>query len=176
MVLKALPARSPKVTVTDAYLKPLAGVKVYATATYGLKSLETCVGVTNLAGELTVPAVYPGGRYTFRAALLGYCPAGTKLPVVGSENWMDLVEMTMEPATSVVRGKVVDGNGKAVAGARVSTDFGPSALTDSRGEFALRQMPSSPTPVMARKGSLKGSNVDAKGRIPQASETVIVVR
>jgi hypothetical protein len=37
-------------------------------------------------------------------------------------------------------------------------------------------MPSGPMPIKARKGKLSGTNVDAKGRIPQRSETVIVVR
>ena len=176
MVLKAAPARTPKVAITDVYGKPLGGVKVSMQVIYGLAKVTRPVGLTNSAGEVIGPSLYKGGKYAFRATLLGYCPMSNTPPPVGSENWIDLIEMTMGPATDVVKGKVVDANSKPVAGAKVTTDFGPSALTDAKGEFALRQMSSSPVPIMAHKGSLKGSNVDAKGRIAQASETVIVVR
>ena len=176
IVLKALPARYPKVIVTDAYLKPLAGAKVYMKTAYGLMSFESRVGATNSAGELTVPAVYHGGRYSFRAALLGYCPKGIVVPLVGSESWIDSIEIVTEPATSTVKGKVVDGNGKPVVGAKVSTDFGPCALTDARGEFTLNQMPSWPVILQARKGRLSGVNLDGKGRLLQAREPLIVVR
>ena len=174
IVLKALPARSPKVKVMDAYLKPLRGVKVYAKATYGLKSVETSVGVTNSAGEIRVPAVYHGGEYTFRAALLGYSPAGSQTPPVGSASWIDMVEIVTEPATDTVKGKVVDGHGKPVPGAKVTTNFGPNALTDTEGKFTLKQMPDSPVKMEARKGKLVGTNLDAKGRLISASEPIVI--
>jgi hypothetical protein len=176
IVLKAAPARSPKVVVTDVYGKPIGGVKVSMQVIYGLVKVTKPVGVTNSAGEVIVPSLYKGGQYAFRATLLGYCPMSNTPPPVRSENWIDLIEMTMGPATDVVKGKVVDGNGKPVSGAKVTTDFGPSALTDGTGEFTLKQMPDSPVPIKAGKGKLSGTNVDAKGRIPQRSETVIVVR
>ena len=174
MVFRALPARSPKVTVTDAYLKPLKGAKVSVKAAYGLKSVETSVGVANSSGEFTVPAVYPGGKYTFRATLLGYCPKEVQTPPVGGKNWIDSIEIVTEPAAKVVKGKVVDGNGKAVAGAKVSTDFGPYALTDARGEFTLKQMPDRMVVLNARKGSLQGTNLDAKGRLSQANAPIVI--
>ena len=176
MVLKAQPAHYPKVVVTDVYGKPIARVKVSVGAIYGLARVAKPVGVTNSAGELITPALYKGGKYGFDAALLGYCPAATMPPPVGSENWIDLIEITLGPAESIVKGKVVDARGKPVAGASVTTDFGPTTLTDAKGEFTLKQMPSRPAPIKARKGSLKGTNVDAKGRIPQTPKTVIVVR
>ena len=176
MVLKARPAHYPKVVVTDVYGKPIARVKVSVGAIYGLARVAKPVGVTNSAGELITPALYKGGRYGFDAALLGYCPGAAMPPPVGSENWIDLIEITLGPATSVVKGKVVDARGKPVVGASVTTNFGPTALTDGNGEFTLNRMPSGPTPIKARKGKLKGTNVDVKGRIPQGSETVIVVR
>ena len=175
IILKAMPARFPKVTVTDAYLKPLAGAKVFVKTNYGLKSVESAVGLTNSAGELVVPAVYHGGKYTFRAALLGYCPKGSGAAPVGSENWIDSIEIVTEPATSTVKGKVVDQNGKPVVGAKVSTDFGPSALTDKKGEFTLTQMPDRGVRLEARKGGLHGTNLDAKGRPGTAREPVIVI-
>lgn len=175
MILRALPARSPKVTVTDAYLKPLRGAKVSVTAAYGLKSVHSPGGVTNSAGEVRIPAVYPGGKYTFRATLLGYSPRETRSPEVGSKNWIDLIEIVTEPATKVVKGKVVDANGKPVSGAEVTTDFGPYALTDTKGEFTLKQMPDSLVPLTAGKGSLKGTNLDAKGQLSRAHEPVIVI-
>jgi len=172
-VLKAQPAHTPKVKVTDAYLKPLARAKVFMRTTYGLKSIETRVGVTNSAGELTLPAVYNGGRYTFGASLLGYCPTATEVPPVGSASWIDLIEMVTEPATSVVKGKVVDKAGKPVTGARVSTGFGPSALTDKKGEFTLTQMPDRGVRLEARKGKLIGTNTDAKGRLTSMVKIVV---
>lgn len=175
MVLKALPARSPKVAVMDAYLKPLARAKVFVKETYGLKSIETLAGVTNSAGEVTVPAVYNGGSYTFRAALLGYRPAVSQTPAVGSKNWIDSVEIVTEPATTMVKGKVVDGSGKPVQGANVTTDFGPHALTDAKGEFTLKQMPPWDVQLDARKGSVHGTNLNAKGRL-NSSDSPIVIR
>jgi len=173
IVLKAMPARSPKVTVIDAYLKPLPGAKVYMRTMYGLKSVESRVGTTNSAGELTVPVLYHGGKYTFRAALLGYCPRATQVPPVGSQNWIDSIEIVTEPATSIVKGKVVDQNGKPVVGAKVSTDFGPYALTDASGEFTLSQMPDGIVRLEARKGKLAGTNIDVKGRLMRQAAIVI---
>jgi hypothetical protein len=173
VILKAMPARSPKVTVTDAYLKPLAGAKVFVETDYGLKSVESAVGLTNSKGELVVPAVYHGGKYTFRAALLGYCPKGSGAAPVGSQNWVDSIEIVTEPATAVVKGKVVDKAGKPVVGAKVTTDFGPYALTDASGEFTLSQMPDGIVRLEARKGKLAGTNIDVKGRLMRQAAIVI---
>ena len=173
IILKALPAHTPKVTVIDAFLKPLPGVKVYMKTMYGLASVESGVGVTNSKGELTVPAVYHDGKYTFRAALLGYCPRATQVPPVGSQNWIDSIEIVTEPAATVVKGKVVDQNGKPVVGVKVSTDFGPHALTDASGEFTLTQMPNSAVRLEARKGKLIGTNIDAKGRLTSMTKIVV---
>lgn len=175
-VLRALPARSPKIIVTDAYLKPLSGAKVYASQAYGLKSVESMVGVTNSEGELIVPAVYQGARYTFRAALPGYCPGKSAAPAVGSESWIDLIEIVTEPATSVLKGRVVDASGRPVIGAEVATDFGPCSVTNETGEFTLEQMPEWPVRLEARKGRATGANVDAKGNLIRKPETVIVLR
>lgn len=176
LVLRALPARSPKVIVTDAYLKPLKGARVSVTLAYGLKNVQVTGGVTNSAGEARIPAVYPGGKYTFRATPAGYCPKAVNTPAVGGKSWIDLVEIVTEPATNSVKGKVVDAKGKPVSGATVSTDFGPSAVTDARGAFTLKQMPDSPVPLTARKANLKGTNLDARGNLVRACEPVITVR
>lgn len=174
--MKAAPARSPKVMVMDVYLKPLAGAKVLARQYYGLKSSETPVGVTDAAGALAMPAAYKGAIYTFRAALPGYYGGGAKCPPVGSDNWIDSVEISMEPATNTIKGKVVDAAGKPIAGATVTTDFGLSSVTDEMGEFALEQMPGCMVRLDARKGKASGTNLDAKGRLINKPETVIVLR
>jgi hypothetical protein len=105
MVFRTAPARSPKVTVMDAYCKPLAGAKVFARQHYGLKDTEKPVGVTNSAGEMTVPAAYKGGVYTFRAVLPGYFGWGTKCPPVGGDSWIDSVEIVMAPAKTPEAGR-----------------------------------------------------------------------
>ena len=96
VTLRALPARSPRIIVTDAYLKPLAGAKVYVRSHFGLKSAEKPIGVTNSAGKLTMPEAYHGACYTFRAALPGYASSEVRCPLVGSENWIDLIELAMD--------------------------------------------------------------------------------
>lgn len=161
--------------MTDAYLKPLAGAKVYAIQAYGLKSVEKMAGTTDSSGELTIPAVYVGGRYTFRAALPGYCPGKSVAPPVGGPSWVDLIEIVTEPATSVVKGKVVDASGKPVIGAEVFTDFGPCSATNEDGEFTLKQMPDWPVRLEARKGKATGANVDAKGMLARRPNAVIVL-
>lgn len=176
LVLKAKPAKSPRVIVTDAYLKPLAGAKVYVKQNYGVKGVENEVGATDSAGEVTIPALYPGGSYTVRVALLGYCPNATTLPEVGGPNWIDRIEFAAEPATSTAKGKVVDSVGSAVAGANVTTDFGPVSITDANGQFTLQQMPDWPVRLEASKGKAHGSNVDAKCRIVWNQDLVIVLR
>ena len=175
-MLRALPAHCPKITVMDVYCKPIAGAKVYARQHYGLMSVENPIGITNSAGELVAPAVYQGSVCTFRAALLGYFGAGAACPPVGGDSWIDSVEVTMDFAVSTSSGKVVDAAGKPVAGAEVTTDFGPSSVTNADGEYTIEHMPTWNVRLDARKGKASGANTDAKGRVVSKPETVIVLR
>lgn len=176
IVVKAQRARLPKVLVTDAYLKPLAGAKVYIRPWYGLLNCpESFAGTTNGVGRMTVP-LYAGGRYTLTVKLQGYCPRATDTPVVGDKSWIDLIEIVTEPATAELKGKVVDHTGRPVAGVSVATDFGPKAVTDSNGEFVLKQMPSWSVSLQATKGKLRGNNVGPTGRLMPTSRTVITLR
>lgn len=172
-VFKAAPARSPKVTVMDEYCRPMAAAKVYARQHFGLMTRDLAVGVTDASGNLVVPDLYKGGVYTLRAVLPGYYTWGTRCPAVGCENWIDSIEITMGPATESVKGKVVDKAGKPVAEAVITTEFGPSATTDSAGAFVLNQMPSPKVLLTARKGKLTGTNLDAKGMLTRPSVIVL---
>lgn len=160
--------------VMDEYCKPLAGAKVYARQHYGLMTRETAVGITDASGGLVVPDLYRGAIYTLRAVLPGYFTWGTKCPAVGGENWIDSIETTMALAGETVKGKVVDASGKPLANVQVTTDFGPAAVTDERGEYTLQQMPAGRVVITAQKGKLQGSNLDPKGRLIAAGEAIVL--
>lgn len=157
----------------DEYCKPMPGAQVFARQHFGLLTRDMAVGVTDASGNLVVPDLYKGGVYTMRAVLPGHYTWGTRCPAVGCENWIDSIEITMGPATESVQGTVVDKAGKPVAEAIVTTDFGPSATTDAAGAFILEQMPSPEVVLTARKGKLKGSNLDAKRTLTRPSVIVL---
>ena len=158
ITVKAVPAHSPKVTVMDVWCKPISNAEVWLREFYGLGWNDIRCGKTDASGEYVVPAVYVGGKYQFRAVLPGFYGYGSGGPSVGSGNWIDNVEVILDTANNERKGKVVDDKGKPVAGFRVYTDFGPEAVTDAKGEFALASMPKGLVIIQARKGDLYGSN------------------
>jgi len=174
VTVKAVPAHSPKVTVMDVWCKPIAGAEIWLRELYGLNWHDIRAGNTDENGEYVVPAVYVGGKYQFRAVLPGFYGYGSGGPSVGSENWIDNVEIILETANQQRTGKIVDDKNKPVAGIRVFTDFGPEAVTDARGEFVLTSMPKGLVIVEARKGDLYGSNY-IKARVLDPDKTPIRV-
>ena len=160
-IVRAKPSHTVRVTVMDVYNKPLAGTEVYAAAVYGQNRAPFAVGKTDSGGQLQVGRIYEGTTYMFSAVLTGYYSHGTgNLPKVGSSNWIDKVEIIMDRANAVSRGRVVDEKGRPVPNASVSIQFGPRTVTNKNGEFALRNMPGLPVPVFAKKGNLFGSNFE----------------
>jgi len=175
IIVRAKPAHTVLVTVSDAYNKPLTGADVYAMVSYGKNYAPFKVGRTGSKGRLQVSTVYQAGQYAFTAVLPGYYSFGTaSLPKVGSSNWIDSVEIAMDRVNAVRRGRVVDEKGKPVAGASVYLEFGPRALTNNNGEFTLENMPNSLVRILAKKGNLYGSNVE-RNRIRSLDRGPIVL-
>lgn len=173
--VKVVPAHSPKVTVMDVWCKPIPDAEVWLREFYGLSWRDIQLGKTDANGEYVVPAVYVGGKYEFRAVLPGFYGWGSGGPKVGSENWIDNVEVMMDTANHERKGKVVDDKGKPVAGFRVYTDFGPEAVTDAKGEFVLTAMPKGLVIIRARKGDVWGSNF-IKSRVLDPDKNPIMVK
>jgi hypothetical protein len=175
ITVKAQPAHSPKVTVMDVWCKPIANADVWLREFFGLSWLDIHAGKTDESGECTVPAVYVGGKYEFRAVLPGLYGYGSGGPTVGSENWIDNVEIVLDVADRERKGKVVDEKSRPIAGVRVVTDFGPETLTDAKGEFVLTDMPDHLVIIQARKGDLYGANY-VKARVQDPEKIPIVIR
>lgn len=172
--VRAVSAHTPKVTVMDVWCKPIPNAEIWLREFYGLNWHDIPAGKADENGEYVVPAVYVGGKYEFRAVVQGFYGWGSGGPKVGSENWIDNVEVMMDTADHERKGKVVDDKGKPVAGFRVYTDFGPEAVTDAKGEFVLTSMPKGLVIIQARKGDVWGSNF-IKGRVSDPDKNPIRV-
>lgn len=161
IVLQLKPVCSIEVVVKDVGGNPLEGAGVSLLTMRGRMGLSLLVGKTDAAGEMTVDGLCEGGRYQVWSGLSGYCPVrggseGTVSP--GSPEWSDTVELAMEPATRVQKGKIVDENGHPVEGAEVWANVGDrlSATTDAEGSFTLKGLPDSSITLSAASGDLWG--------------------
>jgi hypothetical protein len=100
------------------------------------------MGKTNAHGLLRSSPLYEGGEYGFTARLAGYyCPSITYTPRVGSESWVDSIDLVMQPSQRTQRGKVIDKLGRPVPGVTVSTAFGAVATSDASGFYRFTGLP-----------------------------------
>ena len=159
VTLTVKPARPLTVVVKDMNHNPLAGAQVYLMIYYDPGSGGGKSSKTDPNGEALVLDVYEGGLYYPQAILEGFYyenRAIRLLPKVGSREWKDRVELVMEPANRVQRGKVLDDKGRPVEGIAVETDTMPpiAVVTNASGEFVFENLPYSGVRLRVEKGNL----------------------
>lgn len=152
------PARQLRFTVKDLQGKPLSGVQVQLIVCFSSMIRPGDVQLTDENGQ-AVFDVYEDGDYRPTIKLQGYYYANTPQNscLVGSEGWTDTCEITMDPATRVQKGRVVDEAGNPAAGVTVEASAVTlTTTTDADGRFTLEGMPDAEISVNARRGSSYG--------------------
>ena len=161
LILKVQPTRTLKVLVKDAKGSPLSGAEVFLGSDWqGFSKLQR----TNEKGEAAFDYLFAGDKRYLHTRLDGYyfAPDHLKLPPVGSATWKDTVPVTLDEARRTQKGKVVDKDGKPLAGLSVYTAFGRKTTSDSNGEFALPNLPDVEVPVWAEDTEYMGSAKSSK--------------
>jgi hypothetical protein len=160
---KLAPMRRLTVLVRDKDGKPLKGAKVYLGPEWGTPRVSY-PSTTDESGEAVYKYVVPGGVYRAPSAHLdGYYDKGSNdLLKAGGPGWKDTITITMEEARRTQKGRVVDTDGKPLAGLSVHTSFGRKTTSDSNGEFALTNLPDVEVPVWAEDRDCMGSAKSSK--------------
>jgi hypothetical protein len=156
-------------------------------------TLYTDLGVrrarTDAAGAFSLRNLSPGpAKIRVRAA--GFAAVAREVAIPDSEGRRPLAIPRIElAAEGVVEGDVVDGNGKAVPGARVARDHVPTwllvgaspegvAVTDAKGHFVLAQLPEGTVTLEAYapdvgRGRAEGIKVTSGRTTIRASITLV---
>lgn len=157
--ITAVPARPMTVVVKTPDGKPIEGVEIVSGARFGDHGEGGRIRYTDAKGEVVVSEVYVGGDYGIIAQLDGYHQVtGDRIPRVGGPEWKNRVEVIMECTNRTQKGRVVDAEGKPVAGATVTASVRGevSTQTDASGNFTLKGLPGSKIMVYARSGDMFG--------------------
>lgn len=158
------PARQLTLTVKDPQGKPLSGADAQMTVSFS-ETVQFNDAITTDENGQAVFDVYENGEYRPNAKLDGYYYV-TRMqaaPLVGSSEWTDKAEITMQPATRVQKGKVVDEAGKPAAGATVRVSSPQKeARTDANGLFVLEGLPDAQVGLDVQMGDKYGSAVVSK--------------
>lgn len=163
VVLRLAPTRTLTVVVRDKSGRPLKGAKVHLGPEWGTPRVSY-PRATDESGAAVYKHVIPGGIYRHPSAELdGYYHAATDdFLKAGGPKWRDMLTITMEEARRTQKGKVVDADGKPLAGLSVHTSFGRKTTSDSNGEFALTNLPDSEVCIYAEDSSCMGSAKSSK--------------
>jgi len=163
VVLKLAPTRTLTVLVRDKSGRPLKGAKVYLGPEWGTPQVSY-PSTTDESGAAVYKYVVPGGAYRSPSADLDgyYCAAPADILKAGGPKWSDTLTIAMEEARRTQKGKVVDADGKPLAGLSVHTSFGRKTTSDSNGEFALTNLPDIEVPVRAEDREYTGSAKSSK--------------
>lgn len=172
VVINVEPIISAKVHVTLPSGKPAAGAKLYLTTKFASttsyssyissssgSSMDTR---TDANGNANIEELLPGPRYSITVSMPGYYDAGKRPWITSGTTTPSVIEIKLQSATRVQKGKVIDQKGKPVPGAEVSAE-GPgmepiaSTKTDATGNFTLRGLPDSSIRLSANKNNLYGS-------------------
>ena len=159
VTLVAPPPWTLTVVVNDPQGKPLEGVEVVPVAWHGWHGGYGQRVSTNHEGKAVCRDIYSGGDYAINTTLDGYYRSSSDhLPAVGGKDWKGTIELVMEPTNRTQVGKVIDEEGKPVAGAQVTAYLGYdiTATTDADGKFTLKGLPGAKITLSARKDDLRG--------------------
>lgn len=147
--------------IADPNGRPLKNVEVNAGADFGDFGEGGRILYTDDKGKVVVQEIYSGATYGVMTQLRGYYRGsrGSDTATVGSADWKNTIDLVMEPANRTQTGRVVDEEGKPVAGALVRAWVSEEikTTTNSDGRFSLAGFPASSIYVTAKKDDLVGS-------------------
>jgi hypothetical protein len=161
------PVQTLKVVVKDTEGRPLEGAEVNSYVRYTSIGIGLPPVITDASGTAILNGLFWGGSYEISAKMPGYFLLHEAWgPAVGSAEWKDTVEMVMEPMKRKQTGRVVDRDGKPVAGVEVvsmmSLVDNVKATTDADGRFTIEGLPDAEVPLRVQKGELVGTATVSK--------------
>lgn len=181
-VLVLKPLHTVKIHVIDIYKKPIrnAYVRLYEQSywdpdNYLGQSKTDAKGIAKLTGLFSTknaPTEYLKARYYICVIKSGYCgterndrcrPGWRLLPDASSKNKKNSIDMVLERATRIQKGRVIDKFGKAISDASVFWDNSCKIQTDTKGEFVIKGLPEkSKVELLASKYDLFGKAESTK--------------
>ncbi|MEN6370486.1 MAG: carboxypeptidase-like regulatory domain-containing protein [Armatimonadota bacterium] len=169
IVITVKPMISAKVHVTLPSGKPAAGARLrlitefnhittYPDPSSGLP--DNIFADAN--GYAVIKDLIPGAAYDISVSKPGYFDNGERPKITTGTTETNIIEIRLQPAKRVQKGKIIDTKGKPVANATVSAEGWrmetiASTKTDAKGNFTLRGLPNCDIQIFARKGSHFGS-------------------
>lgn len=165
-----------RVRAVDQAGEPVSQAKVVVWATEDGFGEPVVTGATDARGFYTTPGLWPDSAYTLEVTKPGYVRARTEAWPAKPGARHDCGTLTMNHATGAVAGRVVDMEGRPVAGAAVSAGGeGPQAAevkTDAEGRFSFEGLfPGSVWVAAISPGAVGGARVQTDGE-----ECVITLR
>lgn len=139
--IKVFPPTRLAATVKDsADGKPLSGIEVALVLFQGNTSAGSSRQTTDASGRVVFSSVYSGGMYELEVNTKNHNPFRTPWPppAVGSKGWKPVQEIKLKKA-DMAKGRVVDEQGKPVAGAEIEQVSWEKthATTDANGDFEI---------------------------------------
>jgi hypothetical protein len=168
----AKPMASAKVHVVLPSGKPAVGARVseltILASDGGSSSYSNLSDIsTDAHGNAAVSDLKTGASYSITASLPGFFDSGKRPRIELGTTIPSVINIKLQLATRVQKGKVIDENGKPVAGAEVSVEAPgtrtlASTETDATGHFTLRGLPDSAVNLSASKNNHYASMVVSK--------------
>lgn len=162
------PTMSVRVTVKGPDGAPLPDAQVYVSC---VREMISRSRMTDRAGQVLIEHLYQGDTYRIGAHCSSYFSGQSIELVPGSGDWKDNIEIVMDTAARVQKGKVVDEDGNPVAGVTITSGTS-GAISDENGEFVLKDLPDSRISVHANKDMGYGTAETGK----DTGELVITMR
>lgn len=169
VVVTAKPTRSFIVRVKSSSGKPLPGAKIYLTEHLSTRFSTTGESsVADSSGKSSFTDLIEGSDYSFSAAARGYFDTQKRKPTrIGAASAPRELTIVMQRANRAQKGRVIDENGRPVRDAEVTVEMdhgrgAPTARTDAKGWFTLRDMPDSPVTLSVSTNTAYGSATASK--------------
>ncbi|MEN6520792.1 MAG: carboxypeptidase-like regulatory domain-containing protein [Armatimonadota bacterium] len=164
IVITVKPIISAKVHVTLPSGKPAAGARLRLITEFNHITTYYSPGdiFADASGNAVIKDLIPGAAYSISVSKPGYFDNGKRPKITTGTAATNIIEIRLQPAKRVQKGKVIDGKGKPVANVVVNAEGRgmetiASTKTDANGKFILRGLPDCSIQITAEKGSIYGS-------------------
>lgn len=153
--------------VRDGQGRPLRGAQVLLMRRQNSMSRSVAQSPTDAQGKYRFAGQLPDREYSVSVAADGYGrkhPADRLMPKKGES--LTFPTLALSKADQTLMGRVVDENGKPMAGVQVSSQADDrETLTDAQGRFRLTNLPKGRIPILARNGDIYLTRMYETGRV-----------